>query len=129
MTVSSKSIVGELRVLPATERAEALESIVVAEFRAALLMSDEDELPFDQSFFDLGLTSLGITDLKQRLERFLACEIDANVLFNSPTVERLLDHLDGVLFTEPRPSHEEPTAAVLDRELLGAALSDLYEQR
>jgi len=129
MTASSESTVDELRALPATERAEILESIVVAEFKAALLMSDEDELPFDLSFFDLGLTSLGITDLKERLERLLACEIDANVLFNSPTVERLLAHLAEVLFTGPRSGTEEPIVAGLDRELFGAALSDLYQQR
>lgn len=129
MTASSESTIGELRALPATERAEVLESIVVGEFRAALLMSDEDELSFDQSFFDLGLTSLGITDLKQRLERLLVCEIDANVLFNSPTVERLLAHLAEVLFPGAGPGVEEPVMAGLDRELLGAALSDLYEQR
>jgi acyl carrier protein len=74
-------------------RTEIIEEILEREFRAALLMTDDDELPFDQSYFDLGLTSLGITDLKQRIEELLACEIDTNVLFNSPTVERLLAYL------------------------------------
>lgn len=85
--------VKELRLLPEAERREALEEILETEFRAALLMTEEDELPFDQSFFDLGLTSLGITDLKDRLEEMLKCEINTNVLFNIPTIERLLDHL------------------------------------
>jgi len=107
---SSRLTISELRQLSAVERAEELESVVVAEFKAALLMSDDEELPFDCSFFDLGLTSLGLTDLKQRLERFLGCEIDANVLFNSPTVERLLAHL-------------------AEHVLAGPALTDLYEQR
>jgi acyl carrier protein len=83
----------QLRALPATARREALETILDAEFRTALLMSDEDELPVDQSYFDLGLTSLGITDLKVRLETLLECEISTTVLFNSPTIEHLLDHL------------------------------------
>jgi acyl carrier protein len=74
-------------------RRETLEEILDTEFRAALLMTEDDELPFDQSYFDLGLTSLGITDLKQRIEELLDCEIDTNVLFNSPTVERLLEYL------------------------------------
>jgi acyl carrier protein len=89
-------MVMRLRELPVAERGEVLEEILETEFRAALLMTDEDELPFDMSFFDLGLTSLGITDLKQRLEELLDCEIDTNVLFNSPTVERLLTHLTHV---------------------------------
>ena len=83
----------QLRELPFAVRTEILEEILETEFRAALLMTEEDELPFDQSYFDLGLTSLGITDLKQRIEELLDCEIDTNVLFNSPTVERLLAYL------------------------------------
>jgi acyl carrier protein len=82
-----------LRTLPAAARREALEMILDAEFRAALLMTDDDELPFDRSYFDLGLTSLGLTDLKDRLQTLLGCEIDTTELFNSPTIEHLLDHL------------------------------------
>jgi acyl carrier protein len=82
-----------LRELSFAERRDALEEILETEFKAALLMTDEDELPFDQSYFDLGLTSLAITDLKERFEELLGVEIDTNVLFNSPTVERLLDYL------------------------------------
>jgi acyl carrier protein len=82
-----------LRELSFAERRDALEVILETEFKAALLMTDDDELPFDQSYFDLGLTSLGITDLKERFEELFECEIDTNVLFNSPTVERLLDYL------------------------------------
>jgi len=83
----------QLRDLPFAVRGEILEEILDKEFRAALLMTEDDDLPFDQSYFDLGLTSLGITDLKQRIEELLDCVIDTNVLFNSPTVERLLEYL------------------------------------
>ncbi|CRK58235.1 Modular polyketide synthase [Alloactinosynnema sp. L-07] len=85
--------IAELVDLPVVERREALEAALEPEFRHALLMTEDDDLPHDQSFFDLGLTSLGLTDLKQRLERLLGCEIDANVLFNSPTLESLLTYL------------------------------------
>lgn len=86
-----------LRELSTAELRDELETILEREFKAALLMTDDDELPFDQSYFDLGLTSLGITDLKERFEELFDCEIDTNVLFNSPTVERLLDHLTDSL--------------------------------
>jgi acyl carrier protein len=92
MTLPTPTI-AHLRALPAPQRREALEVILETEFKAALLMTEDDELPFDQSYFDLGLTSLGITDLKDRLEELLDCEINTNVLFNSPTIERLLEHL------------------------------------
>lgn len=83
----------QLGELPAAERVDVLSVVLETEFRAALLMTEDDELPFDQSFFDLGLTSLSLTDLKQRIEEALLCEIDTNVLFSSPTIERLLAHL------------------------------------
>lgn len=83
--------------LPSGDRPGALEEIVEREFRTALLMTDEDELPYGLSYFDLGLTSLGITDLKQRFEELLGCEIDTTVLFNSPTIDSLLGYLTARL--------------------------------
>jgi len=99
--MTATPIVTELRELSVAERRDALEVILETEFKSALLMTDDDELPFDQSYFDLGLTSLGITDLKERFEELLDCEIDTNVLFNSPTVERLLDYLTDHLGERP----------------------------
>lgn len=66
---------------------------MVREFKAALLMTAADELPLDESFFDLGLTSLMLTDVKQRLETLLGLPINASELFNRPTVEQLIDYL------------------------------------
>jgi acyl carrier protein len=85
--------VTELAELPRSERLEALELLVVEEFKATLLMPDDEELPLDESYFTLGFTSLRIAEVKQRLETRLGCRISATVLFNSPTVERLLDYL------------------------------------
>ncbi len=84
-----------LRSLPWSERRDELESVVLAEFRATLLMDDDEDLPLTESYFDLGFTSLRITEIKQRLEDLLACEISTNLLFNTPTVERLMEHLTG----------------------------------
>lgn len=83
----------QLRALPRSERKGAIEALVVAEFKAGLLMTEQDELPGDQSYFELGLTSLGVMEIKQRLEAQLGCRIDAAVLFNHPTVNQLLAHL------------------------------------
>lgn len=79
--------------LPRSERVETLTELLVAEFKAVLLMTEDEELPLESSYFDLGLTSLTLSDLKQRLEGLLGCEINANILFNSPTVTRLVEHL------------------------------------
>ena len=51
-----------------------------------------------ESFFDLGLTSLALTDLKARIETVIGRPVSATALFNRPTVQHLLDHLtDDVL--------------------------------
>jgi acyl carrier protein len=87
-----------LRELPLSERREGLEELVVAEFRTTLMMADDEDLPFDMSYFDLGFTSLRITEIKERLETQLGRVISTNVLFNSPTMECLISYLaDEVL--------------------------------
>ncbi|MFH7599859.1 acyl carrier protein [Streptomyces racemochromogenes] len=78
---------------PRTERRTVLEEIVVAEFKKALLMPDDEELPLDDSFFELGMTSLLLTMVKQRLEERLGRGISSTALFNQPTVDRLTDYL------------------------------------
>jgi acyl carrier protein len=95
-----------LATLAYSERRDALEALVVAEFRDSLQMTDDDDLPMDESFFDIGLTSLRLTELKERIEALVGRPISANALFNRPTVDSLMDHLtrdvvpelfDGVL--------------------------------
>jgi len=87
-----------LHELPFSERREGLEELVVTEFKSTLLMTDDEDLPFDMSYFELGFTSLRITEIKERLETQLGRKISTNVLFNSPTVERLVSYLaDEVL--------------------------------
>lgn len=93
--------------LPRAERRQTVEDLVVEEFKTVLLMTEEDDLPRDISYFDLGLTSLTITDLKQRLESMLGVELSADLLFNSPTVGRLLDHI----YTELLPDIFQPGTA------------------
>ncbi|MGV9882577.1 acyl carrier protein [Streptomyces sp. NPDC003006] len=83
----------QFRELPRPELAEEMEQLLVAKFRASLLMDETEDLPLDISYFDLGLTSLKLTEMRQTLEGILDLSINANVLFNEPTVGRLLDYL------------------------------------
>jgi acyl carrier protein len=103
-TTDRTDTIEELAELPSAERADALVDVVVAEFRAALLMGDDEFFDTDTSFFELGLTSLLVLDVKKRLETLLGQPISANELFNYPTVDRLVTYLtDEVLadvFTE-----------------------------
>src|SRR5215472_16164010 len=97
MTQSMLAI-DRLQELPLSERREGLEELIVTEFRTTLMMTDDEDLSFDTSYFELGFTSLRITEIKERLERQLGCSISTNVLLNSPTMERLISYLaDEVL--------------------------------
>ncbi|MEU2066719.1 acyl carrier protein [Streptomyces anulatus] len=84
---------GHLSGLSGVERREALEELVASRFKEALLMGADEELERDTSFFDLGLTSLRLNELRKELEGLLGVAIDATVLFNQPTVGRLVEHL------------------------------------
>jgi acyl carrier protein len=89
-----------LSELPLSERRERLEELVVSEFKTTLMMADDEDLPFDMSYFELGFTSLRITEIKEFLETQLDCRISTNVLFNSPTVESLISYLADEVLTD-----------------------------
>jgi acyl carrier protein len=87
------SLTERLRDLPRSELTEEIESVVLNKFRTVLLMDETEELPLDISYFDLGLTSLRLTEIRQSLEQLLDLSINASVLFNEPTIAHLVDHL------------------------------------
>jgi acyl carrier protein len=135
--------VQRLLALPRSERRAALEGVVVPEFRAKLLMSADEPLPLDANYFDLGLTSLQATEIKQRLEALLGCEIDASALLGRPTVEQLMNHLaaEGLpeVLSQPAglPTAELPTVgATVDaarvaarRPMVDELIQHLYQAR
>ncbi|MYU05091.1 acyl carrier protein [Streptomyces sp. SID8366] len=87
------STIQRLRDLPRSELTEEIETIVLRKFKVVLLMDDSEDLPVDISYFDLGLTSLRLTEIRQSLEQLLDLSINVNVLFNEPTITHLVDHL------------------------------------
>lgn len=87
------SAVLELLGMPVSERRNALESWVTEQFKDALLVPSDEDLPLDESFFEMGLTSLRVVEIKDWLEELLGRPISANTLFNRPTLEQLLDYL------------------------------------
>ncbi len=90
------SFLGESLNLPSSQQsADILEGLVIEIFRDRLLLVEGEELSMDTNYFDLGLTSLRLTEIKQRLEDTLGIAIDATVLFNQPTVDDLIEYLNG----------------------------------
>lgn len=121
----------QLESLARPERAAALAALVAAEFRSVLQMMPQETLPLDESFFDLGLTSLSVEEVKQRLESSLACRVDAEVLFNHPTVQHLVAHLQAGpladLFGAPAaPGGADRTADAEEQALVDDMLARLY---
>lgn len=85
--------VADVSGLPLSERQEALEAAIVDEFRRSLELEDAEEFPLDESFFELGCTSLKLLDVARRLESRLGLPVSTNHLFNNPTVDQLVEHL------------------------------------
>ena len=125
---------------PLSERGAVLEALVVAEFRTWLLMSDADALPLDESYFALGLTSLGAVEIQERLESILGRRIDSASLFNNPTIDHLLTHLRTQVLAEfflsstgdrqaPPEAAESETLErqQTQKQLLNSVLDELYE--
>lgn len=116
------------------ERAGLLEALVIGEFRAVLLLSPTQELPYDESYFEQGLTSLGATEIEQRLEATLGRAVDAANLLNNPTITHLMAHLRtevlGDFFTVPQqsaqPSTVGPDTSAVARSLVEDLLKNMY---
>jgi acyl carrier protein len=87
----------DLTGLSPLEIQEEVENVVLRMFREYLLMTEDEDLPIETSYFDLGLTSLRLSEIRERLERRLGLAINANVLFNEPTVQRLISYLTDAL--------------------------------
>jgi acyl carrier protein len=102
----------KLRQLPKSERSSALADWVAAEFKLTLMMTDEEDLPLEQSYFEVGLTSLGLMEIKERLEAQLGAGISAETLFNHPTVRQLLDHLATDILADMMSKPEQPAGPV-----------------
>jgi hypothetical protein len=100
--------------LPRPDRRAALAELVGREFKRALLIPADGNLPFDDNYFELGLTSLKVSEVKERLETGLGCELETSVLFASSTVRQIVDHLADVVLADGIPG-SAAHAAKLDR--------------
>ncbi len=122
--------VARLRTLPRADRHDALVALLVAEFKRSLLMDEDDELPFDQNYFDLGLTSLSLTELRKRLAVALGRDLDVTVMFNRPTVAHLTAYLTGTVLADLFGHGADPAPPPVPddrRALVDELLTRLYD--
>jgi hypothetical protein len=134
-STSNTAWVESLAQAPLSERSALLEALVVGEFRTWLLMSAGDALPLDESYFALGLTSLGAVEIQERLESILGRRIDSSSLFNNPTIDHLLLHLRNevlsAFFQSPTARRADASDAderrQREKQMLAGVLDDLFE--
>lgn len=92
--------VRQVLVLPRSGRRPALEELVIAEFAEILGLPAGAEFPRRTGFFDLGMTSLRLTEVRQRLTRLLGDQVRIETLFEHATMDSLLEHLATAVLPE-----------------------------
>ncbi len=75
------------------ERKEMLRDLVSVEVKRLLGVSRLSAADCRRSFFDLGMDSLRAMDLKLALEQNLECDLASTLVFDHPTVERMVEYL------------------------------------
>ncbi|ONH31469.1 FcoT family thioesterase [Pseudofrankia asymbiotica] len=91
--VPAGELAARLREMPPALRRDELVRVLVAELREALLMSRDDDLPPDANLFELGLTSLRVSELRLTLAHRLGRGIETAVFFDHPTLHGLASQL------------------------------------
>jgi polyketide synthase PksN len=68
-------------------------TLFLKQYAAVQLQRPIDDVPLDLSYFDLGLSSLGITNLVAETARLLDEDLSPSMLFEFTTIQRLVAHL------------------------------------
>ncbi|MBP2068848.1 type I polyketide synthase, partial [Streptomyces iranensis] len=94
---TSSGLVSELRGLSETEREYRMTELVRAHITATLGSGVLSESALGQTFRDLGFDSLMSGELRDRLSRALKITLPSSVIFDYPTPDVLIEHLQAVV--------------------------------
>jgi len=128
----------QLSATARSERPRLLETLVVGRFRAALLMAESEPVPFGESYFGLGLSSLGAVEIEHYLRAEIGRPINTAAILNNPTLGHLLSYLQTEVLPEffpraqqPGPDGPAPAGAggelAFRKALLDGLLQELYQ--
>jgi microcystin synthetase protein McyD len=92
---------------PRGARRSLLLAHVRSEVEAVLGWDRTERINPRHGFFDLGMDSLQANELRNRLQRSLACALPPTLTFKFPTVAALTEHLADLITTDP----DDPTIA------------------
>jgi len=130
-----------VRAAAAAQRPLLLEQMVRHHVAAVLGYANDDGIPVDRGFFELGLDSLMSVELKRRLEAAVGQALPSTLTFNYPNVVALSGFLCELLFPEAEtavvasaaPARESPPARdtddLSDEELEAELLARLEKLR
>jgi myxalamid-type polyketide synthase MxaB len=82
-----------LEVTPVEERRELLVTHVRKEVARVVGLTGPEQIGLKQSLFDLGIDSLMAVELRNHLQSSLGHSISSTVLFDYPTLDKLVDYL------------------------------------
>lgn len=100
-----------VRAAPAEQRGPLLLQLVRHQVAAVLGYANDDGIPVERGFFELGLDSLMSVELKRRLEAAVGQTLPSTLTFNYPNVVALTGFLDELLFANAEQPTTETTAA------------------
>ncbi|MBV7331274.1 acyl carrier protein [Chloroflexi bacterium TSY] len=92
--VNQERLIDTLAELPQSEWREQVADFLSTQLAHVLGSTNAEKISLRQRLFDLGLNSLKVVELQNRLENGLGVELTAALIFEYPTVEALLDSVD-----------------------------------
>ncbi|HKO76121.1 MAG: acyl carrier protein [Candidatus Rickettsiella isopodorum] len=120
-------ILNQLRELSLYERKQVL-THYLKHCAAPYLHINLEEFPLDESFFDLGLTSLKAVEIKYILEKDLKIKLCSTILFDHPTINKLGEFIQCQKLKDlfENTSKDKKNDLISETEKLGKEVLDQY---
>ena len=91
-----KKVIAQLERIASTEREQWIVDYLFGKLKLLLMIDRNEHLPQTQNYFELGITSLQLQELKQDIECDLDKTVNLEVFFSNPTINDLVAHLRNV---------------------------------
>ena len=125
----------KLETAPDEKKRELLFDYVKAEVARALGLGEDEPLPLETGFFDLGIDSLTAVELRNRLQAALGQVLPTTLIFNYPDLKAMIDFFADDVLELPRPDEIAPRPSAdaekpeqeVDRQLDDLSMDDMVE--
>jgi acyl carrier protein len=125
-TASEPTLLRQIECAMPSERAGVLLAGIQSEVARVLGTNVVESIDPQQGFFDMGLDSLMAVELKTRLGAALKLNLPASLMFQSPNIEALAEHLlrelapaeSGHTAAEPPETTQDGLEAASEQDLL-----------